>query len=1092
MSQVQSEVVLGIAKLVRQHLQTHDRNQSEFAAGAGVHPSLITRLLKPKPPTFARTTLDKIVGALGPGDRVAAKRLLDPTQRPANSRPRVFVSSTYLDQAARRQHVREALERLGVEAVAMERFAASSQSPQENDIELVHSCDLYLGILAYRYGTPPPGEQLSHTEIEYEAAKSIGLDRLVFVIDREAVPMNAEVDTDPLPQRWELQAKLQKFTERAQKEVTVPRFQSDDDLVNKVWHSMTEWLARRQKQPQGQRPDPATLTYSEAISRYRDAMLAEHGTLAMVGFASTVRAPIQTTSLYVDLRASAHSHDGRLDKADAREEASMRMGTAPERSIDLRNALAKAAEVDRSCVLLRGYGGAGKTTFLKRLAVACVQEGGRHFELAEEALPVLITVRKLDGTDYGKSLSHLIEKSLPQHLRLPDRLDRTEFAQWLADQDEYPLLLLLDGLDEAPSDQARNKLVERLPAWLTEHDRRAVVSTRYAGYTKDVATALASTALVLDLQPFTPDQTAQFIRNWYGIVERHHDAIAGAQRGEAAAKDLIDRLQQPSVRASRVVEFTANPLLLTILCIIHRDSTHLPEHRERLYRELVQVLLENWRRGKQMAVHLTAEQSLKVLMPVAKFLHDQTGRTRASSTDLARVIAGPLRRIGWNRGADEFLMAIRDDSGVLTGHSGDSYGFLHLGIQEYLAARAIEVELLDDPDQFVARAKAIAAHYGEPWWREVLLLLLALPERPFFRYLFAHIVELPAFGTESLLLDDCLSEAKEPEARPFVEFLQRTAGDKPRSADATANLRRRQIAAVCALRRLENRIEEDLVGQVMGPFAGRLGTTALDKELAALLGFDGSEDVRAVVASWHPAYAARVHAERRHRSGLDLVLIQDGEFEMGSRNGMGFSDEQPRRLVRIAKPFLLARTPVTNAQYRLFVEATRHPAPDTWTDRRFNGADQPVVGVSWEDAVAYCEWAGLRLPTEAEWEYACRAGTKTEFWFGDDESKLGTYGWYGGNSDGQSRPVATKPASPWGLHDMHGNVWEWCEDWLGDYRKAPTDGSAQQKDHGSGRRVLRGGSWFLAAGLCRSASRIGWHPGSRDDGVGFRPASSSP
>jgi formylglycine-generating enzyme required for sulfatase activity len=183
---------------------------------------------------------------------------------------------------------------------------------------------------------------------------------------------------------------------------------------------------------------------------------------------------------------------------------------------------------------------------------------------------------------------------------------------------------------------------------------------------------------------------------------------------------------------------------------------------------------------------------------------------------------------------------------------------------------------------------------------------------------------------------------------------------------------------------------------------------------------------------------------------------------------------------------------VTNAQYRAFVEATRHPAPSSWGNVSLSADDQPVVEVSWDDAQAFCRWAGLRLPSEAEWEYACRAGTTKEFWFGDGEDRLGEFGWYESNAGGRPRPVATKPPSLWGLHDVHGNVWEWCEDWKAGYEKAPSDGSPQRTAHGSGDRVLRGGSWYDFAGGCRSAYRVGGHPAVRWRGCGFRPASSSP
>jgi formylglycine-generating enzyme required for sulfatase activity len=152
------------------------------------------------------------------------------------------------------------------------------------------------------------------------------------------------------------------------------------------------------------------------------------------------------------------------------------------------------------------------------------------------------------------------------------------------------------------------------------------------------------------------------------------------------------------------------------------------------------------------------------------------------------------------------------------------------------------------------------------------------------------------------------------------------------------------------------------------------------------------------------------------------------------------------------------------------------------------------VNVSWEDARRYCEWLSersdlpVRLPTGAEWECACRAGSTTEYWSGDEEAHLAKVGWYDGNSDFSTHPVGEKPANHFGLFDMHGNVWEWCEDWWHDsYEGAPVDGSAWVEG-GTPLRVLRGGSWYYSAGICRSASRYGGHPSFRLDDLGFRPA----
>jgi formylglycine-generating enzyme required for sulfatase activity len=160
----------------------------------------------------------------------------------------------------------------------------------------------------------------------------------------------------------------------------------------------------------------------------------------------------------------------------------------------------------------------------------------------------------------------------------------------------------------------------------------------------------------------------------------------------------------------------------------------------------------------------------------------------------------------------------------------------------------------------------------------------------------------------------------------------------------------------------------------------------------------------------------------------------------------------------------------------------------------FKGDDLPVEQVSWNEVQDFIrklnEKEGTdkyRLPSEAEWEYACRAGTTTRYSFGDSESKLGDYAWYRENSGGKmTHPVGKKKPNPWGLYDMDGNVWEWTQDtWYRDYDGAPTDGSAWESAYFP-LRVRRGGSWDSIAGSCRSASRGNNVPSRRNCFIGFR------
>jgi formylglycine-generating enzyme required for sulfatase activity len=194
--------------------------------------------------------------------------------------------------------------------------------------------------------------------------------------------------------------------------------------------------------------------------------------------------------------------------------------------------------------------------------------------------------------------------------------------------------------------------------------------------------------------------------------------------------------------------------------------------------------------------------------------------------------------------------------------------------------------------------------------------------------------------------------------------------------------------------------------------------------------------------------------------------------------------EKPAHEVTIGKPFYMGKFEVTQEQYQQVMGA--NPS-------RFKGAKLPVEMVSWDDAREFCNRASakcgltLRLPSEAEWEYACRAGTRTNYHSGDTAADLARAAWYDKNSGGTTHPVGQKEANVFGLHDMHGNVWEWCEDdWHENYQSGPTDGQAWVETPRQYGRVLRGGDWGIRPGHCRSADRIRDPPDGRSDHYGFR------
>jgi formylglycine-generating enzyme required for sulfatase activity len=262
-----------------------------------------------------------------------------------------------------------------------------------------------------------------------------------------------------------------------------------------------------------------------------------------------------------------------------------------------------------------------------------------------------------------------------------------------------------------------------------------------------------------------------------------------------------------------------------------------------------------------------------------------------------------------------------------------------------------------------------------------------------------------------------------------------------------------------------------------------------------------SIEVESVTASF--ALEAKVSNVVTNSIGMKVVYIPAGSFMMGSSRSAAqlaeeygeerkrFEDEFPQHAVRISKGFWMGQTEVTQGQYKSVMNA------QPWSGKAYvqEDANNPAVYVSWDDAVEFCrklseqEGRMYRLPTEAEWEYGCRAGTTTRFSFGDSDSRLGDYAWFDGNADearqDYAHPVGQKKSNPWGMYDMHGNVFEWCSDYYDEkyYSNSP---SVDPNGPSSGAsRSLRGGSWDNGASRLRCSYRSDY-PVSRGLLVGFR------
>jgi formylglycine-generating enzyme required for sulfatase activity len=872
-----------------------------------------------------------------------------------------------------------------------------------------------------------------------------------------------------------------------------------------------DWLRGKSRAPVRPltRPpaEPAPAVSSSDLARYLERLRSAHRDLPIAGFATRVRLPIRLESVYVPLRARVVHHALETEHKKLGSFRELALQSEEDREVPFDEALPLALRYGFRGAIVLGDPGTGKTTLLKHFLLAATDPatGPGRLALPPQTIPVLIELRRLRNPTAG--LRAAVTESVE---RADLSLDAPGFAQELLRRDH--LLVLADGLDEIADPRERAEISR----WLEEAvgilpHSLFVVSSRFAGYKGDAR--LSGRFLELHVRDLIEPEARRFIRDWYGAVEAQAElgrAPDVADRlADEAAVDLSGRIfDGDDLRTKNLKDLATNPLMLQILCLVHRDRKHLPERRVELYGECCQVLLELWRRAKGMPVVLTANQALKLLQPLAYWLHVDE-RKEATAEEIQPLLAAPLRELGRNpEDAEALLSAIRDQSGILV-NIGAAYTFLHLSFQEYLCARHLQDQVVRNPGLL----EDLAGCFGVTWWREVILLTLGLDNPGLFEPVMGAVLRRETLRRDVRLADDCLRDASAATPTPFLTALARGFDSSEEQYHALRLLRAfpgweaQTITDGTAGRDVVERLLADLSPQVAGMAAELLG----------------SQDTTHAVA---PRRGARVlpklHGEpqpgeeRRHEvDGTVLVYVPGGEYVLGSEDIS--TDEKPIHRV-VLSPFWIAKYPVTNEQYGRFLRfLAAQPAappsnqeeeliaalrgawgPKSLDDRQLNEPNQPVVGVSWDEAQAYCRWAELQLPSEAQWEAAARGTDQRRFPWGNVEPTAEHANF--GNREGGTTPIGSYPkgAGPFGTLDQAGNVWEWCLDLWNPTAYCERDGKADPvsttgEANFPNSRCLRGGSWKGAAGSLTAAFRS--KENLRSNSIGFRcllPAGSEP
>ncbi len=807
-------------------------------------------------------------------------------------------------------------------------------------------------------------------------------------------------------------------------------------------------------------------TLREATAAYLAYLTDRHFYLSLKGMGVSDRVPLRLKllELYVPLKARMELPEGDTWKRDLslagrditnQEQEVLHFGEPVPLLSVLKN---------HSGVIVLGDPGAGKTTFVKYLALRLARGEGKQIGL-DDYLPVLLPLaafanalqtREIPLDDFIVEYFEGIGADLPVGEMLGEALKAGR------------TLILLDGLDEVRDLNMRNTVVERVMDFYAFHRRQGnkfVLTSRVVGYraVRPSAEDLAECTIV----DFEDDEIEEFIAHWTGALERQAQGNTAIARADADTdrRELLDAINQnPGVR-----QLASTPLLLTILALMKRQGVTLPERRVQLYDQYVNTLLSTWNRARSLSGRAPGRdideiQTVRILAPLALWMHEvspgvglverEDMRRKLEELFLERGDASP------HQAARHFMQDVREHAALLLERGPGEYGFIHLTFEEYLAAVALALMGQGDSTPII---ETLSRHVGEQAWREVTLLTIGyLGIRQQLPKIAGQVVEALVqnkpgpIGEAVVLAGDAVLDTW-------------PGGVPPQSKEKV-------------IKALTETMQDDAIRPELrrhsGLLLGRLG--------------------------WRP-------------SDLDrFAEIPAGTYQAGVR----------KEVKDIPYMYFAARYPVTNIQYARFVKEDGYQTHEFWSEvgwewrtgkydsRTLQDVERdwlehrplakrnvpyywhnielsnpivPVVGICWFEAEAYCSWLSkkivavpdgyvIRLPLDDEWERAARGIDGREYPWGEGFNKAAANTWDSestGSGLGGTTAVCTFPkgVSPEGAWDMSGNSWEWTTTWYDDDRKY---------------RIVRGGSWIGYQWFART-SFCNWSiPLMFNDDLGFR------
>lgn len=686
--------------------------------------------------------------------------------------------------------------------------------------------------------------------------------------------------------------------------------------------------------------------------------------------------------------------------------------------------------------ILIGHPGSGKSTSARYLVKYLLDEESTN--TAGGMLPFLAHCRLFSHKKYNSILDFIYTQvGYLVGFQMAEALEAHDVAR------QPGTVLIIDGFDELPSGTA-SAFLDQLFSLKEDPDFRGahiVLTSRFDAYRQFEQRFHGWRKLAL--APLSSAQIVTFVKSWFG--------------DGTATRELLDQIQEP-----RLAELAIRPFLLAMMCLVKEDGGNIGRSRSELYSKAIAYLE---RRQANIVPASTRAVRRRVLEDLSMRMLQLGGSdidrwTAAGIT--AAAVAGPGAQISPSfEDCIDLLDSLTRDVGItqiVLGH----YSFVHRTFMEYLSA--CKLNLLGNGDS-IAVEYCRVARWEEPIRLYAGMQTSAARQADIVKQLWK---ENPALALRTL------TDARTVD-RSVVESL---------IADSDSSERVRMLRTLRAsFRDVDHRTRLRLVIETTEPLLSGDTNSEVVYNAVSLLRWVDPEDASNVL--WN-AFGSQSALKRRQliedpTMFFSFVALPGGDFMMGDDQAID-AIEKPAHLVTLS-PFQINAYQVTNLAYEFVTgRPPEHRHPVSSRDR------QPVVDLNWFEAYVFALRIGCRLPTEAEWEYAARAGSNGSWCFGDDPALLPYYANFEeqGNAKREPWDVGTGQANSFGLYDMHGNVWEWCADWLGPYPNQPlTDPQGPENGHS---RVRRGGGFAYHSRGCRSAFRWGNDPIYRFKDIGVRVA----